>query len=132
MFRDFIASQAGLAAAIDFVQARCGELGLANDVTYPLCVILDEMIANLMMHGHAESDSQFQVAIAREGDGAWMQIKDTGAPFDPVHWPPVDRSGPGGHGLQIAKGLANRMTHELIEGGNLLTVTVLPKDAEAV
>ncbi|MEM8697815.1 MAG: ATP-binding protein [Pseudomonadota bacterium] len=127
MFREFAVSKSGLAAAIEHVRQSCDQLGLSGDVANPLCVILDEMVGNMMMHGQLGEGSVFALSIGRSGPSGELVLRDRGPSFDPVHWPPDDREGPGGRGLLIARSLADRMDYDRVGEENRLTVTVAAK-----
>ncbi|MEM0943621.1 MAG: ATP-binding protein [Pseudomonadota bacterium] len=127
MFREFAVSRAGLASAIEAVKQRCQEMGIGPEIANPVCIILDEMVGNMMMHGDLGEASQFTVEVDREEGGARIVISDPGAAFDPLSWPPDSRSGPGGRGIALVKGLASRLAYARSGEQNVLTAWVWPK-----
>ena len=129
MFLEFAVSQSGLAAAIEHVLQSCDRLGVSRDVANPLCVILDEMVGNMMMHGGQGEGAVFALSVVRSGPSAELILCDWGPSFDPVHWPPDNREGPGGRGLVIARSLADHMAYDRIDQQNRLTVRIAPKPA---
>ncbi|MEM7505326.1 MAG: ATP-binding protein [Pseudomonadota bacterium] len=124
MFREFAASRAGLASAIDHVQEICKTQGAGSEIANPLCVILDEMIGNLMTHGRVGAEQVFGVQLAAHPGGAQMVIRDAGPPFDPLNWPPDERAKIGGHGIALTKGLAQDLSYTRDGPFNLLTANV--------
>lgn len=124
MFREFAVSRAGLASAIDHVQETCRALGAGSDIANPLCVILDEMIGNLMTHGQVGPDQVFGLRLTACEAGAELAIRDTGPAFDPLTWPRDGRTGPGGQGIAITKGLAHEVSYARDGPFNLLTAKI--------
>ena len=127
MFREFAVSRSGLASAIEYVMQTCADQGLGDDIAHPLCVILDETVGNLMAHSALTEKDFFYVGITAQGCECALTIRDRGAAFDPVHWPPDGRKGPGGFGIQLIKSLAHDVRYERMEDSNQLTATVRPK-----
>ncbi|MEM8790711.1 MAG: ATP-binding protein [Pseudomonadota bacterium] len=128
MIREFAVSTAGLTEALDTVQRFCRENEVDDSVTTRLCVIVDETVGNMMMHGELNEAHSFMLEIDLMNDGARILISDPGEEFDPVHWPPEGHTGPGGRGIALTKGLASDLSYERQEGRNVLTVGVYPTD----
>ncbi|MEM7176849.1 MAG: ATP-binding protein [Pseudomonadota bacterium] len=124
MIREFAVSQSGLKTALDSVKASCRELKIDDQVANRLCVIVDETVANMLMHGDLDETSEFLLALSHLDSGARLEIRDPGSAFDPIHWPPGGHRGPGGQGIAIARGLAHDITYTRNGEHNVLTVSV--------
>ena len=128
MIRDFAVSNAGLTDALDTVQHVCRENDVSDSVATRLCVIVDETVGNMMMHGGLSKEQTFELEIELIDGGARLSISDPGTAFDPVHWPPDGHSGPGGRGIALTKGLASDLAYSRRGNRNVLTVGVFPND----
>lgn len=128
MIRDFAVSQSGLKMALDSIKDSCRELRIDDEVANRLCVIVDETVANMIMHGGLTDSTEFRLALFRIEGGARLEISDPGTEFDPVHWPPDGHSGPGGRGIALTKGLAHAIDYTRTDDRNVLIVSVLADD----
>ncbi|MBY8977382.1 ATP-binding protein [Rhodobacteraceae bacterium NNCM2] len=127
MIREFAVSQLGLKTALDSVKQSCRELQIDDQVANRLCVIVDETVANMLMHGGLDADAEFHLALSQLDSGARLEIRDPGTAFDPIHWPPVGHSGPGGRGITLTRGLAHDISYTRHGDHNVLTVSVFEK-----
>ncbi|MEM1277945.1 MAG: ATP-binding protein [Pseudomonadota bacterium] len=128
MIRDFAVSNTGLTEALDTVQHVCRENDMSDSIATRLCVIVDETVGNMMMHGGLTEAQSFELSLELVDDGARMEISDPGSAFDPVHWPPDGHSGPGGRGIALTKGLASELSYTRRGDRNVLSVAVFPND----
>ncbi|MEM7237740.1 MAG: hypothetical protein AAF501_07955, partial [Pseudomonadota bacterium] len=62
MIRGFAVSQLGLKTALDSVKETCRELQINDEVANRLCVIVDETVANMIMHGGLTDSEEFRLA----------------------------------------------------------------------
>lgn len=124
MDRNFPISTTGLRAALDHLQSECARMGAGAITSGNLCVILDETIGNLMMHGTTPEDTTFNLSIRSTRLGVEITIRDPGLPFDPVVWPETKIDAPGGRGIALTKGLADRLSYRREQGANILTALV--------
>ena len=95
---------------------------LTEDECARLCIIIEELIANLVDHaGLAETD-KVELSMASEPGGIRIVIVDPGAPFDPRSAPSA-RERPergGGAGIDIVRAWAEIVDYSLIPEGNRL------------
>lgn len=124
MIRGFAVSQSGLKTALDSVKETCRELQINDEVANRLCVIVDETVANMIMHGGLSDGQEFKLDLSQLASGARLEISDPGIEFDPVHWPPDGHSGPGGRGIALTKGLAHDIEYVRADNRNVLIVSV--------
>jgi serine/threonine-protein kinase RsbW len=100
-------------------------LGLDADLRFVLDVCLEEVFANLVIHGHAKSAT---LSLAQTPDVIRLEIEDDGVPFDPTRVPVNRISGPlletqiGGLGIGLVHQLAPSVTFRRDAGINHLTL----------
>jgi serine/threonine-protein kinase RsbW len=113
---DAVAQSADAARA--FGQAQW----LADDELARLCVVVEELVANLYDHGGLTESDKVELAFAAEPDGVRVSIADPGTPFDP--WTSVPRTDRpqrgGGVGIDIVRAWAQLLSYESSDGRNRL------------
>lgn len=109
--------------ARDFInRADCGA-----DAEARLCIIVEELVANIVEHGHAPDMSEISLRIDAIGADIGLTLSDAGVPFDPrgidrqAEFPP-DRGG--GAGIALVLGWASRVDYARIDGRNVLTLVI--------
>lgn len=124
----FPVSADGLAAAFSCIEDSVETAGLPKSIAHRLCVILDEVLSNLIRHGSAAGDGgEFEIELAPAAARTHMTIRTPGAPFDPLAAPTAAdtaRVGPGGHGLAIIRGLASNLAYAHQDGINCLAIEI--------
>ncbi len=87
-----------------------------------LCLVVEELIANLYDHGGLTDQDQVELTLASEDDGIRVIIVDPGKPFDPRLVPPnyIMPERGGGAGLNIVRGWARFVDYALTPEGNRL------------
>ena len=74
-----------LATIRDFVKARLEDLDVKGQVSSQIVLAVDEACANCMIHQHQCDDlSTIEIAIYRDDETLYTEIKDTGKAF-PIH-----------------------------------------------
>jgi serine/threonine-protein kinase RsbW len=121
------ARQQAVAEAIgharDFInRADCGA-----DAEARLCIIVEELVANIIEHGSAPAMSEIGLRIDAIGADIGLTLSDAGIPFDPrsVDSPaevPPDRGG--GAGIALVLGWASHADYARIDGRNVLTLVI--------
>ena len=106
------------------------DFALANGVVghdlSRLCVIVEELIANLYEHGGVGPEEIVELSLARESDGVRIIVIDPGRPFDPR----MARSGRprpsrgGGAGIDIVRQWVSRIDYGVTDGCNRLELLV--------
>jgi anti-sigma regulatory factor (Ser/Thr protein kinase) len=105
------------AAALEPAQERIETFlegqGVSPRARYKVRLVLDELLANLIMHGRfADSPPPVQVEVAAAGDGVALALVDAAEPFDPrvapgPQGPPsLDDDKVGGLGLALVRKMA--------------------------
>lgn len=109
--------------ARDFIaRADCGA-----DAEARLCIIVEELVANIIEHGSPPEMSEIGLRIDAIGADIGLTLSDGGLPFDPrsVDGPavvPPDRGG--GAGIALVLSWAARMDYARIDGRNVLTLVI--------
>ncbi|GAK55463.1 putative anti-sigma regulatory factor, serine/threonine protein kinase [Candidatus Vecturithrix granuli] len=75
-----------------YVKEAAEKAGLQKKSTYRLCLAVDEIAANSVIHGYEEAGLQGALKVHAELDDASLKIilEDEGHAFDPRHAPPPD------------------------------------------
>lgn len=81
---------------------------LDDDELARLCIVVEELVANLYDHGGLTDLDMVELSLARDPAGIRVVIADTGAPFDP--WSALQRverpERGGGVGIEIIRAWA--------------------------
>jgi anti-sigma regulatory factor (Ser/Thr protein kinase) len=95
---------------------------LAEDETARLCIIIEEIIANLYDHGGVGQDDEVVLSLEREPRGILVTILDPGTPFDPrqPRKKPDSHDRGGGAGIEIVHSWALVTSYEATNQGNRL------------
>jgi serine/threonine-protein kinase RsbW len=112
-----------------FVQEVAQGMSLASSAIDDLVQAVDEMSANIILHGYRGRPGQIEVAVRPEGGGVAVILRDQAPPFDPTLVPepdlslPLDRRPAGGLGIYLSRKLTDGILHRPIPGGgNELTL----------
>ncbi len=112
-----------LELARDFIErAGCGP-----DAEARLCIIVEELVANLVEHGNAPPESEIVLKLAAIGADIALTLSDQGVPFDirtagiPDTIPP-DRGG--GAGIALVLSWAHVIDYVQADGRNVLTLVI--------
>jgi anti-sigma regulatory factor (Ser/Thr protein kinase) len=118
-----------LAVIREFVGEQLAMLGIAEDTIHSIILAVDELCANIMLHGYQEQSGTIDIAIAVAGSSVSIQLLDRAPLFDPATAPEPNTSLPpedralGGMGIFLARQIMDEMIHEPREGGgNRLTL----------
>jgi anti-sigma regulatory factor (Ser/Thr protein kinase) len=117
---------------------RVGELaerfgaaeGLSEDDVMMINLVLDELVANVISHGHDDDgkEHEIHVTLALEGAELTMVVEDDGRAFDPLQRPAPDLDLPleerpiGGLGIHIVRSLMDSVEYRHENGRNVLTM----------
>jgi len=94
---------------------------LSEDEAARLCIIIEELVANLYDHGGVGRDEEIILTLASEPKGLIITLTDQGKPFDPRQprtKDPSDRGG--GAGIDIIRSWAVITGYEVTDEGNRL------------
>jgi serine/threonine-protein kinase RsbW len=126
------ATDEGIRAALDALEALVLAHGLSKAVTWPIEVTLDEVLANVVRHGLAGRGDAAQVEVELSLDAevepplCEMLVVDDGPEFDPLAQSDADTSLPledrpiGGLGITLVRRLMDGAEYERREGRNRL------------
>jgi anti-sigma regulatory factor (Ser/Thr protein kinase) len=123
------ADLSNLAMIREFVGEQFTGLGLAEDVIYSIVLAVDELCANIMLHGYRQQSGEIDVDVGGVGRSVFVTLLDRAPLFDPttapepdVTLPPEDRA-LGGMGIFLARQIMDEIRHEpRAGGGNRLTL----------
>ena len=103
---------------------------LGNETTLDLCLVLDEIITNIISYGFDdESEHKIIVNLNVNNKVLSVKIEDDGIPFNPLEFPAPDTTKPleerevGGLGVFFVKKLMDKIEYERKENKNILTVS---------
>lgn len=86
---------------------------LADDELARLCIVIEELVANLYDHGGLTAQDEVELTLACEPDGIRVAIVDPGTSFDPWSTPRrVEREERGGGaGIDIVRAWAQYVSY---------------------
>ena len=108
----------GVRQVADVLDRFCSAEQLPGDVVWRLRVAVDEVLANVVVHGAAGPvPADIEVQFQRDGDTVEITIADNGAAFNPL-WAsapdvtaPLDQRQPGGVGILLMKNLVDEVVY---------------------
>ncbi len=120
----------GAIAAERWLCATAEEAQLPEPVPFSMQVCLEELFANIVRHGSADSSVSPEVSIAIEAGAGFirMTIEDDGAEFDVTRDKvcPITRSlqevEPGGLGLLLIRTFSSKVSYQRNEGRNRVKI----------
>lgn len=134
-YRDRItcaATNDNLAALLAFAERVCAAASLDSDETLAVRLSIEEICANVIMHGyakHTDGERPITIDFASCADHIVTTIEDRGITFDPATGPTPILTGDamqrtvGGMGLHLVRSLMDEVRHEPVPGGgNRLTL----------
>jgi serine/threonine-protein kinase RsbW len=65
-----------------FILKSGNTLGVKNDTLGDLCLVVDEAVTNIVLHGYDGREGNVDVQIERDGDSVVISIHDTAKSFD--------------------------------------------------
>jgi len=95
---------------------------LTEDELARLCIVIEELVANLYDHGGLTEMDKVEMTLANEPGALRVTIVDPGSPFDPRSAPPK-RERPergGGAGIDIVRSWAQFVAYDVTADGNRL------------
>lgn len=120
------ATTLGIRQVADALDSFCSAERLPKDVAWRLRVAVDEVLANVVVHGKTgDGPPDIAVQFRRDGNVVEVTIADNGAEFNPL-WAaapdltaPLDQRQPGGLGIFLMKNLVDDVlyshtTHNVI------------------
>lgn len=126
LIRDVPLDTASVEVAQDDIAEFLEAAGVASAARYRLRLIIEELLANLIMHGRFEGDPPpARVEVALTPDTLLLAIEDAAEPYDPrlapepAGPPRLEDDAVGGLGLSLVRRMADiRAYHRLPRGWN--------------
>ena len=114
-----------ISAACDVARTFATDNALGDDLGARLCIIVEELVANLIDHTPLTPADRFSLQFAAEAGAVTMLLTDPGPPFDPRRAPepgdlPPERGG--GAGLAMVMAWAHIESYTRIGSANRLTL----------
>ena len=127
--RSFPGTLDSLAAIRDFVAEVATAAGLDRKATYRLCLAVDEVATNVVLHGYDEAGrtGPLDVAVEVDAQAITVRLEDDAAPFDPGGHAtpskedlakPLEERPIGGLGLMLAAEGVDELRYERVRGRN--------------
>jgi len=91
----------------NYVQDAAQSAGLDHKAIYKLCLAVDEIATNVVLHGYEEAGliGDLKIGASMDNNTLVIQLEDHGKPYDPNF-----------HSLPNAEDLAERLEHREIGG----------------
>jgi anti-sigma regulatory factor (Ser/Thr protein kinase) len=64
-----------------FIESSGNALGVISDTLGDLCLVVDEAVTNIILHGYDGRDGNVHVQMERDGDSVIISIRDTAKSF---------------------------------------------------
>lgn len=116
----------------EYVARAAAEAGLTGKESYYLCLAVDEIATNIVIHGYKQIQPPGLLTIRAtfSDDQLRIHLEDTGRPFDPreapqpdIHQSPHERQ-PGGLGIYLALRSVDKFSYIRINDMNRSTFTI--------
>ena len=111
------------------VSQFCQEHGLSSEIEGDLSLALEEILVNVIHHGHPEGGKhEIQVRLSLEEDCIITTVEDDGVPFNPLEAPEPDLHSPietrpiGGLGIHLVRNITDGLEYRRNEGRNRLVM----------
>jgi anti-sigma regulatory factor (Ser/Thr protein kinase) len=112
---------------IQWLEARCGADGIADDATLQIALAVEEAVSNVINHAFAGLPPPFliMVRIDINSELVAIEIIDNGHPFDPTLTPdpdlsqPLEGRNPGGLGIHLIRGMMDRIQYQRRDNHNV-------------
>ena len=117
-----VAGPRAVADATTAARAFAADQGIADSDVSRLCVVVEELVANLYDHGGVTGGDRVDLSLFRASEGIRILLGDTGRPFDP-RTATSSRTRPargGGAGIAIVKAWTRFVDYTVHPGGNRL------------
>lgn len=125
MRKEFPVSNEGITAAFDFIAATVARLGVGETIAHRLSIVVDELCANMIRHDESlTAETNFTLCIQSVEADTVLIVRDPGKAFNPLEYLAEEVPEIGGHGINLVKGLATRISYDRIDGQNELTVAI--------
>jgi serine/threonine-protein kinase RsbW len=121
-----------------FIQDSGRTLGVAEDTLGDICLVVDEAVTNVVIHGYTGEEGTVDLWLGREGRDLVVVIRDKAAAFKANHVEiphldePLAEREYGGMGVYLIRKLTDKAEFRVLpEGGNELFLRKLDVFEEA-
>lgn len=115
-----------IAGAVEAARHFAESRRLAEEDLARLCVVVEELVANLYDHGGLTDRDEVVLGLAADERGVRVSIQDRGSPFNPWTSPAATQTRRGGGaGVRIVQAWAELIDYRSSEAGNRLELLVL-------
>lgn len=117
-----VAGPTGLGDAVAAARRYAIDHGLGDRDLARLCIVVEELIANLHEHGVWETEREISLELRRLPSSIMVCIEDNGAPFDPRTAPSLDPQSVAGAGagLRLVGAWSENIGYQSSNGRNRL------------
>lgn len=117
-----VAGSTALADAVSVTRRFAVDHGLGTRDRAHLCIIVEELVANLLEHGRNGAERQIGVELSRRPSMIVLAIEDDGAAFDPRNAPNSTGAAArgGGAGLRLVSAWSQIVDYRSADGRNRL------------
>ena len=119
-----------LAEAMALVEAFCKQHKLDSRDRIALLLIVDELIANTLLHGRSSPMAYIDLSLEKQADQVIVVYSDHGVPFDPLRDLPADQAERslaerliGGIGWRLIHSYCRSVEYQRIDDANQLKLT---------
>ncbi len=117
---------------LDALEGFAEEAGLSPKTAHRLAVVVEELAANVAMHGSTGADGATFVAVTvrQEGSEVIATVEDDGRPFDPLAHAAPDTDAAledrdiGGLGVHFVQKMTKTLSYSREDGRNRLTAVL--------
>jgi anti-sigma regulatory factor (Ser/Thr protein kinase) len=128
---DLAASRAEVGRACEEARRFCAARAVSEEQADDLCLALDEILSNVVVHGYREDPTGRIELRLRRGPGVLAaEIRDRAPAFDPLLVAPPDLDAPadpgriGGLGIHLVRAVMDEVAYERIGDVNVVRVSV--------
>ena len=107
----------------------CAQHGLPPAVRDDVNLALDEVVANVILHGFADSaEHNIIVRLCIDPGIVSVSVEDEGLPFNPLQTPepdlalPIEQRPIGGLGIHLVRNIMDELEYQRLEGRNCLVM----------
>ena len=117
-----------VAPLVEWIEGRCRENGLADDITFKMALILEEAVTNVINHAFADLPPPHMIRVRLDIaiERIIAEVVDNGHPFDPLARPDpelsrsIEERQPGGLGILLMRRMTDRIEYRRSNGDNRL------------
>jgi serine/threonine-protein kinase RsbW len=119
-----------VAPLVEWIEGRCRENGLADDLTFKMALILEEAVTNVINHAFADLPPPHMIRVRLDIaiERIVAEVVDNGHPFDPLARPDpelsrsIEERQPGGLGILLMRRMTDRIEYRRSTGANRLVL----------